>query len=209
MFFQESPSRAQALEKTGGQVRISFRTLALPLFLERVTPPPKAFLLDLGKACGTNIQFFFHRGIRIHVSDFYSALFEHLERNSDTQVLPLASEVWAQPSHADQFDAALCWDIMDYLPVAVAADLGDQIWSAMKKGSTLWALSLSKKNPQLEPPVHFRILDEEELEYYIQPSGPLRRRFHTNSELMKIFRRFQLVHSFILQNGMRELIFSK
>jgi hypothetical protein len=103
------------------------------------------------------------------------------------------------------FHAVLTWDLFDYLVVKQAQELIADIARILKpKGLFLAFFNFSHSSSL--PPVRYRILRADQLEYEPLSLNPIPRRIYENREIQELFSGFDTISSCFLKNQMREVL---
>jgi len=184
----------------------------LKRFIRKLTGPPKPHILDLGRLCGSNIEWFIKKGYKVYVDDRITDL------KPPPKPLPtsrrgewkLASPPPLEPLeyHKGFFDGVICWDLLDYLVLKQAKELVAGIRSVLKtKGVILTYFNFNKTTPH--PPTRYHIESEDQLAYEILPPFSVSRRIYENREIEEIFTGFEIRNSTFLKNKMREVLVQK
>ncbi|HET6464018.1 MAG TPA: class I SAM-dependent methyltransferase [Nitrospiria bacterium] len=209
---QLSPSRTGTLrdpsnrfvQAAAAQV---YPTSNLQRLLRMLSGIPKPHVLDLGRLSGANIEFMIQKGFKVYVDDRITDLKpapppSPTSRSEKKRPAPAPLE----PLEYDPalFDAVLCWDIFDYLVAKQAQELIAGIAKALKPKGLLLAFFYCNRTTS-PPPVRYRILQADQLEY--KPlSQNLPRRIYENREIQELFTGFDTVNSCFLINQMREVL---
>jgi SAM-dependent methyltransferase len=168
---------------------------------------PKPHILDLGRLNGANIEFMIQKGFKVYVDDRITDLKPTPpppppSRSEKKKAAPAPLE----PLEYDPalFDAVLCWDLFDYLVAKQAQELIGGIAKVLKPKGLLLAFFFGNRTTS-PPPVRYRILQADQLEY--KPlSQNLSRRIYENREIQELFSGFDTVNSCFLINQMREVL---
>lgn len=185
----------------------TYATNNLKRLLQMLSGNPKPHLLDLGRLSSANIEFLIQKGFKVYVDDRITLLKPippppTSSKNEKNRPVPPRLE----PLEYDPalFDAVLCWDIFDYLVAKQAQELIAGIARALKpKGLLLAFFNFNRSSPP--PPVRYRILRSDQLEY--EPlTRNLPRRIYENREIQELFTGFDTVNSCFLKNQMREVL---
>ncbi|MFQ5740036.1 MAG: hypothetical protein ACE5JX_13600 [Acidobacteriota bacterium] len=190
-----------------GQVR-QHTSLALNALLERLPGGRKHIILDLGPACGRNIEFFSHFSCKIYIEALHQTLnsFDFLSPEDGVALDRVFRYLLPFPENT-RFDAILSWDLFNYLERDELHHLVRHLARFCCPGSLLMALiSTNKLIP--ERPGTYRIQDRNSL-------------LHDNSSGIKkpcpqygpvdfkhLMPDFTVCCSFVLRNGFREYLFA-
>lgn len=182
-------------------------SLALKEFIARLEEFPKPHVLDLGWACGTNIDFFGHRGCKIFIEDLYNTLVPLLPQPEAAETFDYAAlfrEVLPHP--LDSMDGVLTWDLFNYLPVEVLQPLNQRLFELCRSGGVLFSLLSSSKEVPAAPTL-YRVADEHHLLYEKQSEMQQNIRPLSNNDMMRAVAPFSVLNSYFLRNGVREVLF--
>jgi hypothetical protein len=208
-----SPSRTGAPGGTAKPLGASAAAQAYPTnnlkrLLQMLSGLPKPHVLDLGRLSGPNIQWLIQKGYKVYVDDRLSTLKPAPlppppSRSGKSKPPPPPLEPLEYSPGL--FDAALCWDLFDYLAPTQARDLIAGLRKALKpKGLVLALFNFNRVSAP--PPVRYRILQADQLEYKPLPTPPIPRRVYENREIQEFFSGFDTVNSCFLMNQMREVL---
>lgn len=178
-------------------------------------------LLDLGSARQTTITFFIERGFKVYTEDLLPTWQRFLEED-EQQAKKLLSDAdrsemspkrraerFLESSLAyknDTFDAALLWDVLDYLDAELMTKLAARITSLVRDGGVVFAMFHARK-----PTVYhrYRVMDDHNLEL-IPASCPFQpQRVFQNREISNLFGRFRTSKMFVGRDQLREGLFVK
>jgi hypothetical protein len=185
---------------TGGEAEAVFPvatpSAGLAEFLSRLKHREKPRLYDVGPAPGGNIVFFAGKGLRVYVD----ADRDHRLAGSAPDLLHLGEQ---------EFEAALLWDLIDFLPRDRAEPFIAGLARAMKPGGMVYLLS-STSRLETPGPVHT---------YFVQTDGRISTRAidgalakrirRENRELITLFASFENVSLHLLRSGMREILLKR
>ena len=162
-------------------------------FLSRLKNRVKPRLYDLGPAPGGNIVFFAGQGLRVYVD----AERDHRTAGSPPDLGHLAE---------GDFEAAVLWDVIDFIPKDPAAVFASQLARVIRPGGLVFLLSSTARTDE---PVPIQV-------YYIRSGGIIearpvegataRRIRRENRDLEMLFRDFTTISVHLLRSGMRELV---
>jgi hypothetical protein len=185
---------------TGPEVH---RSLALPTVFETMARGPKANVLDLGSAVGSNVEHLSQYGCKLSIEDLYltrtsSAEGQELGPDFFEQLLPL-------PNGA-QYDVVFAWDLFNYLTRKELAHLTARLRQACRPGAQVLALIWIHKTIPAQP-IRFRFEGTNQLVYdrrtHLERPGP---RFQP-AEINQGMSGFRVDRSFLLRHGIQEYLF--
>ncbi len=188
-----------------------YPTHNLDRLLQMVSGIPKPHVLDLGRLSASNIEWLIQRGIKVYVDDRITCL----KPTPPPSTYPKSEKKRPPPASLESLDynpaffhAVLCWDLFDYLVVKQAQELIADIARILKpKGLFLAFFNFNRSSPL--PPVRYRILRGDQLEYEPLSLNPIPRRIYENREIQELFSRFDTISSCFLKNQMREVLVQK
>jgi len=183
------------------------RSKALSRFLALVGEHDAARFLDLGPVIGANVTFLGDRiDCKIHVEDLYA----DLDRSAADGTLDQFAEVVARRlAHSDaSIDAALCWDVFDYLDRAAASVLARELVRILRPGAVLLAF-FAHGRPDEQGYTRYVIAGDEHLQYEPYPGAARRGPGLENREILVLFNDLRIVESVMLPSGIREMLFEK
>ncbi len=185
-----------------------YPTNNLQRLLQMLSGISKPHVLDLGRLSGPNIEWLIQRGFKVYVDDRITFLKPSpppptSTKNEKKNPPPVPLEpLDYDPSF---FHAVLCWDLFDYLVVKQAQKLIADIARILKpKG--LFLAFFNFNHSSLPPPVRYRILRADRLEYEPLSLNPISRRIYENREIQELFSGFDTINSCFLKNQVREVL---
>jgi hypothetical protein len=177
------------------------RSLALPSLLAEIARRPKAQVLDLGPALGSNVEFFHQFGCKLYIEDLFSAIVES-PRDGEERLDFAAhfGNVSREP-----IDLVFAWDLFNYLSRRELTALGDELGRLCRPGAVVFALlSFLKQMPA--QPQRFRIKDGETLGYERQTTAERPSPRYASSDMAELFPGFTVDRSFLLRHGYMEYL---
>jgi len=184
-----------------------FATKALRKFLTSLTSRESPVLLDLGPVVGSNVSFFGEQlGCKIFVED----IFADLDRHAKEGKLEALPEFFKKrfPQADATFDGILCWDVIDYLDRASAAELASQMTRVLRPDGAL--LGFFASGPVRDTRyTKYIIVDEVNLKHRSYPATRGRNTSLLNRDIIRMFSTLRVSDSFLLQNNLREILFRK
>jgi SAM-dependent methyltransferase len=183
------------------------RSPALAKFLDVVGSRGTAELLDLGPGIGPNIAFLGERiRCKIHVEDLYTDLDRHVQMGMVDQFAQFLTTRLPLPEQS--IDAALCWDLFDYLDAGAATVLAGELIRLLKPEGALHVF-FSTVPSAARGYTRYIIEDEEHLRYQPHPGAGARQRVLENRDIIRLFDRLRVSDSILLKSRLREVVFRK
>ncbi len=186
----------------------TFSSLALNDLLAPLRSERKHHVLDLGPACGSNIEFFSGFRCKIYVADLFDAL---VPQSSDApepgRVRPRLFDRQPLIGSRTHVDIVLAWDVLNYLKANALLDLFGQLRQFCGQGTMLHAL-IWGRNEIPAAPMRFRITDDRHVTFDV--SSPVTRTNprYAPREMERLMAGFRVCRSYLLRNGMQEYVFS-
>src|SRR5262245_6395860 len=156
----------------------------------------KPRLYDIGPAPGGNIVFFAGRGLRVYV-----------DAERDHRIAGAAPDL--RHLEAADFEAAVLWDVIDFLPMAPASQFTRDLARVMKPGGFAFLLSSSLRCEEPKQVHSYHVDDEGRIVARPIASAVALRIRRENRDLMKLFDRFDTVSLHLLRSGMREIVLKR
>jgi hypothetical protein len=180
-----------------------YRSLAMPSVFATLARGPKANVLDLGPAIGSNVEHLSEFGCRLSIEDLY------LTRTSAADGEELGTEFFEQLVRlpdGPQYDVVLAWDLFNYLSRKELGRLTARLRQACRPGAQVLALIWIHKTIPAQP-IRFRFRGTDQLLYdrrtSLERPGP---RFQP-AEINQLMSGFQVDRSFLLRHGIQEYLF--
>jgi hypothetical protein len=166
-----------------------------------ISKRPKARVLDLGPALGSNVDFFARFGCKLYIEDLFSAVVESPVEGDER--LDFARHL--ESPDREPIDLVIAWDLFNYLSRKELLALGRELAKLCRPGAMVFALlSYLKQIPA--QPLRFRIQDEESLLYMPQSGGERPSPRYAPSEVADLFSGFSVDRSFLLRHGYQEYL---
>ena len=204
--------RRPAEPQGGGDAPLSaddpaYPTKALAKFLKLLQSRENPALIDLGPVVGSNVTFFGEQlGCRIRVEDIAADVERHVKENKLDELAPFLKTRFKQES--ESVDGILCWDIFDFLDRPSAQALADTLMTLLRPdGALLGFFSTTEGRPQVY--TKFMVIDDKTLRYRTYPASRPRQKVLQNRDLNKMFEGLRVAESFLMKNGVREILFRK
>jgi len=165
-------------------------------FLSRLKHREKPRLYDAGPAPGGNIVYFAGKGLRVYVD----ADRDHRLAGSAPDLGQLGEK---------EFEAALLWDLIDFLPRDRAEPFIAGLARAMKPGGMVYLLS-STSRVEAPSAVHTYFVQSDGRISTRAIDGALAKRIRReNREIIMLFAGFENVSLHLLRSGMREILLKR
>jgi len=203
-----SKSGQQQAPAAPPQPRVETHTsLALKALCQALDEERKYSILDLGPACGVNIEFLSRYSSKIRVEDLYKTLiaasfFERGEEPFDESVF---GRILSIPSQ-ERFDIILTWDLLNYFKTDEFRALAKYLSAFCTRGTFFFAIcSILKEIPAV--PINFKIAGSETLLYDASSTEMRPCPRYAPRDLGLLMTGFRVHNSYILRNGMQEYLF--
>ncbi len=165
-------------------------------------------LLDLGPVIGANVTFLGEQlGCKLFVEDLFADI-DRVQRKSSAS-FSAGTLLSTRLSQEDStVDGVLYWDLFDYLEPEAGLVLARRLVRLLRPGGVV-LVCFGTGNSPASGHTKYEIVDESNLRYRFNkgPRGKLR--IVQTRELIKIFEGLIISNSFLLMNGMREMLFRK
>jgi hypothetical protein len=150
-------------------------------FLDVLSRKQRPVILDLGVLIGSNVEYFFNLGAKVHVEDLLSAY-----RSPKYWTVIEGQTLFDESAFLEEnldypegyLDGTICWDLLNYVEPKFARSLVHRITSIIKPGGYVLAFFHTQKHQGPAPGYKYRVLDDHNLEYL--PLG-------VNLELVKLY----------------------
>jgi hypothetical protein len=177
-------------------------------FCGAIRSPEGLQILDLGAASQANVNFLTGLGHRLCTEDLHRCLDLYTARSMvtvdpDTETARFFREN-LQYEKA-RFDAALCWDLFDFLPDALVSPLVERMFEQVKPGGHLLTFFHSGQPGQVLPICQYRIASQDQLQINERAQGKLRRAIN-NRGIESLFKNFASLKFFLTKDSLREVV---
>lgn len=162
-------------------------------FMKRLRGRARPLLYDVGPARGTNIVSFAGQGLRVYVD----AECDHRITGSAPDRLSMADE---------SLDAALLWDLIDFLPSERAKPFLADLARAMKPGGLVFLLSSAARSDGPAPVFTYAVEDGSHLVARLLEGTLATRISRENRDILRLFEGFDNVSLHLLRSQMREIV---
>ncbi len=183
---------------------------ALPKLSRRLRSAAHPRILDLGNVVGTNLQFFIDLGCKVTADDFLRPVETVLPASADGNPADWKGPAGRRFEYPENvFDAAIAWDLFDFLAAADARVVSRDLHRVLKPGGIVMAYFTSRETERREPTRRFRIASQERIEWTrIGTVRPVRH-VYQNRDIERMFEGFRTHTAVFLQNGTREMLLEK
>lgn len=184
-----------------------YPTKAVGKFLGLLRARNSPVLLDLGPVVGHNITYLGEElGCKIHVEDLYADLDRHV-RAGTLDAFPAFLK--GRFPYADAaIDGILCWDLIDYLDLASAQALAQQLTRVLRRGGPLLGFFGTAASRQITY-TKYIIVNDHGLKHRRYPAALPPQRVLLNRDIIKLFDGLRVSDSFLLKAHVREILFRK
>jgi SAM-dependent methyltransferase len=192
--------------------RIPRHSTGLAEFHRLVDGEGKLRVLDLGPTSPTNIAYLIGQGHKVYQEDILRAATSsrYLLKDKDGKT-SLDAERFLNENlqyTATVLDAALCWDVADYLPEAFVRPAVARVHRALKPRGVLFAFFHTRDAGPQAPHYRYHLMDRENLELQLGPQFRLQRVFQ-NRHIENLFKDFSSVKFFLARDHVREVLVVK
>jgi SAM-dependent methyltransferase len=203
----EQPSRPPPPDE-----RIPRHSTGLAEFHRLVEGEGRLRILDLGPTSPTNIAYLLGQGHKVYQEDILRAATSsrYLLKDKDGKT-SLDAERFLNENlqyTATVLDAALCWDVADYLPEAFVRPAVARVQRALKPRGVLLAFFHTRDAGPEAPHFRYHLVDRENLELQAGPQFRLQRVFQ-NRHIENLFKDFSSVKFFLARDHIREVLVVK
>jgi hypothetical protein len=183
-----------------------FASKTFARFLSLVLAKPAPELVDLGPVIGANVTFLGERvACKIHVENLFADLDRHAEEGALDRLPEYLATRFALPEVS--VDAALCWEVFDYLTPAAAGVLAGELRRVLRPGGALLGFFGGNGSDAMRY-TKYVIEDESRLRASGYPAA-CQRRVLQNRDIGNLFAGFELFDSVLRKSGVREVLFRK
>jgi hypothetical protein len=200
-----------AYEERPSAPTIAHATKALRKFLATLSAHEAPVLLDLGPVVGSNLNFFGETlGCKVFIEDLYADLERHLRAGTMAEFPPFLAKRLTMDNVS--VDGVLAWDLFDYLDVASAQSLANELVRVMRVDGALLGFFNASAPRGERSDLHYTkyvVEDEATLRHREYPASRGRQRVLQNRDVIKLFEGLRVSDSFLLQTNVREILFRK
>jgi hypothetical protein len=177
-------------------------------FSNSIRSPEGLRILDLGAASQANINFLTGLGHRLCTEDLHRCLELFTSRTMVTADPETETgRFFAENLRYEegQFEGALCWDLLDFLPDSLVKPLIARLHAVLRPGGHVLAFFHSGQPGQVVPLCQYRITSAELLQMNERSQGKLRRSVN-NRGIESLFREFASLKFFLTKDSLREVV---
>lgn len=189
--------------------RVQRKSTGYNEFIRSISREDGLKVLDLGATSPANITFMTGLGHKFHQEDVLRAatdkslLIPNAEGGTSVDVNRFLNENLS--FHREEFDAAMFWDLADYLPEPLIKPIIERIQIAMKPGGIMLAFFHTRDAGPDAPFYRYHISTKETLE--LQPAHPFRlQRVFNNRHVENLFREYSSMKFFLGRDNIREVL---
>lgn len=182
-------------------------SLALNALFHRLRAGRKYNVLDLGPACGTNVEFFSRFSGKIYIEDLHRTLgsFDFLSPEDGLSYESVFRYLLPYQK-STRFDLIFAWDLFNYLDRREFLFLMRHLGRFCGEDAMIFALISTNKSIPEQPP-RYRIIDQETLSCR-RKHGILRTcPRYEEGDLLHMMPSFRVCQSFLMRNGVKEYVF--
>jgi len=180
---------------------------ALHKFLSYLGTRPAPVLLDLGPVVGSNVTFFGEQlNCKVYVEDLFADLDRHLREGRLEELTAFLSTRFVLDAGA--VDGVLLWDVFDYLDRPSARALATTLVRLLSPGGALLGFFDSSSHIR-GGFTKFIVSDQSHVRQHPYASVAVRQSALLNRDIIKMFDGLSVSDSFLMQSGLREILFRK
>ena len=189
-----------------------FPSKVLRDFLEVLSRKDRPVILDVGALIGSNVEYFFNLGVKVHVEDLLRAYQNHRYWN-----LVEGQRVFNEPQFLEEnldypagtFDGLIIWDLLNFIEPKFARSMSQKIALVTKSGGCILAFVHTQNPVGLTPISKYRLVDDCSLEHI--PSGvslEFRKTYQTR-DITQLFVGYQATKFYLLKHNILEVLLRK
>jgi hypothetical protein len=176
-------------------------------FLSYLGTRPAPILLDLGPVVGSNVTFFGEQlNCKVHIEDIFADLDRHLRENRVGDLPAFFSERFSLGEGT--VDGVLLWDVYDYLDRPAAQALATTLVRLLGHDGAMLGFFGSASHMR-KGFTKFIVADESHVRQHAYASAAVRRNSLPNRDIIKMFDGLSVSDSFLMKDGLREILFRK
>lgn len=161
------------------------------------------WVLDLGRACDANVQFYSSLSAKIQYEDLVSPVTERATTIIENQNI---FENLTNTFIGNSYDLIVVWDLFLYLTRSEIKELGELLSRCIHPGTRLFSLT-SNRSEISETPIQFKIDDRCILTQHSTSKASVQATSCSSKELELLLPNFVRHRSVLLRNGMEEQVF--
>ena len=207
---------ARALFDTpqASKTRIDRRSSGLKEFMRNISGQEALSVLDLGSTSASNISFLTNLGHALYTEDVLTAAWDpglQITGEDGKPTVDVARFLAENMKFEGRsFDAALCWDVADYLPEPLVKPVIERLCAAMKPGGSLLAFFHTRDAGPDAPYFRYHLAGQDMLQLQAAtrngaPQFRLQRAFN-NRHIENLFHDFGSLKFFLARDNVREII---
>jgi SAM-dependent methyltransferase len=189
--------------------RPSRRSSGLQEFTRLINTGEVLTILDLGPTSAANITYLTGLGHNLHSEDVLEASADPVYQTTGADgASALDVERFFKENLTfgkNKFDAALCWDIADYLPEALVKPLVDRLHTALKPGGMVLGFFHTRDAGPNAPYCRYHISGRDTLDMQAVPHFRLQRVFN-NRQIENLFQNYKSLKFFLARDFIREVL---
>ena len=209
LFRSESASPRPVMPLAMNDERVARHSSALGEFARHIADREALCILDLGPTSPQNIEYLTGLGHKLYTEDVLRASFDPTFRVSNDEGQPaISSELYLADNlnyPEEKFDAALCWDIPDYMPESLVKPMVDRIRHILKPGGVVLAFFHTRDAGPDAPYYRYHIIGKDNMELQSTRRFRLQRVFN-NRQTENLFKEFSSLKFFLARDHIREML---
>ncbi len=166
-------------------------------------------IMDLGPTSRSNIGYITGLGHSLFNENLLQSIpSAYLQATDPEQQAGLDAEAFLNENlqlEPASFDAALLWDLPDYLPEPLVRPLVARLEMLLKPGGAILTYLHTRDAGPHAPFLHYHIQNRDTLEMRVGPRLPLKR-IYNNRHVEQLFRNFHSFKFFLARDGLREVL---
>jgi len=169
-------------------------------------------ILDLGALIGSNVEYFFNLGVKVHVEDLVGSYQNHRYWNLvEGQMLfdepRFLEENLMYP--ASTFDGVIVWDLLNFIEPKFARSFVQRITLMTKLGGGVLAF-VHTQNPQGPTPINkYRLVDDSSLEYIPSEASLEFKKTYQTRDITQLFVDYPGMKFHLLKHNILEVLLKK
>jgi len=212
-----SPSRGQPpeIDRTASRsTNPVFPSKVFRDFLEMLSRKDRPVILDTGPLIGSNVEYFFNLGVKVHVEDVVGA-YQNPRYWNLVEGQRLFDEIRFLEENLDYeegtFDGLIIWDLLNFIEPKFARSFAQKIALVTKPGACILAFVHTQNPPPpgLIPIKKYRLVEHCSLEYI--PSGvtlEFKKTYQTR-DITQLFVGYQATKFYLLKHNILEVLLKK